>query len=161
MKFSRSRQKNPDFSDISCRSDEILTGSGQISTNPMRFPLDLAKSHRIRWDFLQIWVFLAIFSYQWHRSTHPPLVEGLICLTWLLCGWWQVRFSTTQLHWVGSRLGKNPTHTDSWIALLKTHTPSLYRFATRTIYIYIYYFWFINYLFLHWNYILFIFILYF
>ena len=43
-----SRPKNPDSGDISRRSGEILTGSGEISSNPMRLPPDLAKSHRFR-----------------------------------------------------------------------------------------------------------------
>ena len=47
-KKPRSRPKNPDSGDISRRSDEILTGSGEISSNPMRLPPDLAKSHRFR-----------------------------------------------------------------------------------------------------------------
>ena len=47
-KKPRSRPKNPDSGDISCRSGEILIGSGEISSNPMRLPPDLAKSHRFR-----------------------------------------------------------------------------------------------------------------
>ena len=61
LKNPNSDQNFPEFSDktqipviffpffgfISLRSDEILTGSGEISSNPVRFSPDLAKSHRI------------------------------------------------------------------------------------------------------------------
>ena len=46
VKFQNSTKKNPDSRDISRRFGEILTGSSEISSNPMRLPPGLAKSHR-------------------------------------------------------------------------------------------------------------------
>ena len=80
------------FSDISLRSGEILTESGNISSNPVRFSLDLAKSHWILgkycWnlenyrqnlgflpDLCSFHRFLAVFSDLWLRPTrHHPLM---------------------------------------------------------------------------------------
>ena len=46
QKFSKSRRKNPDSSDISHRSSKILTESSEISSNLMRHLLDLGFSRR-------------------------------------------------------------------------------------------------------------------
>jgi len=70
------RRKNPDSDDIfpdsgsiSLRSDGILTGSGEISSNPVRFSPNLAKSHWIRWDFRRI-LFFPPFSR--HPESNQP-----------------------------------------------------------------------------------------
>ena len=47
-KNSRSQRKNLDSGNISRKFGGILTGSGKISSNPVRFQLDLAKSQRFR-----------------------------------------------------------------------------------------------------------------
>ena len=120
LKFQR---KNPDSDDIfpdsgsiSLRSDGILTESGEISSNPVRFSPNLAKSHWIRWDFRRICVFSTVFSPSWIRPTHPPPVDVLNRPTWLL---WRVGDGCLFFppDFVSSRLGTNPNRTDPWIAL--------------------------------------------
>ena len=122
QKFSKSRRKNPDSSDISHRSSKILTESSEISSNPMRHLLDLAKSHRIRWDFRWIWVFLAVFLDIWHWPTRPPPFEGLICPTQLL-RWLAVNeifYHPIQLDrfWVGHKPDPDqPVDSPNWLFL--------------------------------------------
>ena len=60
-KFSSSRRKNPNFDDNSIRSDEILIEFGEISSNLVRFLPNLAKSYRVRWDFI-VFEFFSPFS---------------------------------------------------------------------------------------------------
>ena len=74
-KFSRIRRKNPDFGVISLRSNEIFARSSEISLNPVIFSSDLAKSHRIRWDFRRS-VFFPPFSrcLESNRPARRPLM---------------------------------------------------------------------------------------
>ena len=85
--LQRIRRRNPHFSDISLRSSEILTESGNISSNLVRFSLDLAKSHWILGkyrrnlgflpDLCSFHHFLAVFSDLWLWPIRPPPVDGL------------------------------------------------------------------------------------
>ena len=101
-KFSKFRQKNPDSRENFPVLDEKIQISTIIQVDLMRFWSNLAKSHRIWWDFCWIWqnliesneissylsfshrflavssLFLTIFSDLWCWSTRPPPVEGLI-----------------------------------------------------------------------------------
>ena len=74
-KFSRIRWKNPDSGVISLRSSEIFARSGEISSNPVIFLLDLAKSHRIQWDFCRS-MFFSSFSHrlEYNRPARRPLM---------------------------------------------------------------------------------------
>ena len=101
-KFSKFRRKTPDSGENFPVLDEKIQISTIIQVDLMRFWSNLAKSHRIWWDFCRIWqnliesdeissylsfshcflaissLFLTIFSDLWCRSTRPPPVEGLI-----------------------------------------------------------------------------------
>ena len=121
--------KNPDSSPISRRSNEILIESSEISSNPMRLKPDLAKSHRLRWDFRRIWVFftfsrsfLAIFSpfsqiFDVDRHVRAP-VEVWSARPIYSCGQRWVSFSKTQFRRVGSGLGINSARTNPWPTLI-------------------------------------------
>ena len=117
------RSKFPEFG----KKTQIPVIFFQIPTlfplDPMKFWLDLTKSHRIWWDFHRIYVFSIVFSPSQIWPTCLLLVNVLNRLTRLL-------------QRVDSGLGTNSTWTNPWTALVKgkrwnTQHISEYQFSMR------------------------------
>ena len=96
----------PYFSTISLRSGEILTGSGKISSNLVKFSPHLCFFH----------CFLAV-----PNLTDPPTTCWCFELPYPITptGRQRVSFFSTWFRRVDYELGTNLTQTDPWTALLK------------------------------------------
>ena len=119
-KTPRSRLKNLDSGTILRRSNKILSESSEISSNLVRLPSDLVKSHRFRWDFCQIWVSFHLFSqfprpfllfsqiFNSDRPVHLP-IEVWSAQPVYSDDQRHVSFFKTRFSRVNSRLGTNST----------------------------------------------------
>ena len=101
-------------SEISARTGENLTGSSEISPNPVRSPLDLANF------CLKSTILAGFFTVDgFDRIDHfPTQIQPL----WFdsLAGRQRFRTSSTRFCWISLGLGTNLTWTDPWTPLSRT-----------------------------------------